>query len=129
MFPRKSEPAVVPSMGGAAARAREAFPLEAVRDLLGLVRSIYAAAKDAGAGRAELARIARVGAALTSSIDLAATTRPGTVGHEAAWRRAEEATRRVADLVDALTPAEPLIAAASERVVGRGRPRRKIDPR
>lgn len=110
-------------------RRREPFPFEAVRDLLGVVRAIYAAAKDAGAGRAELARITRVGKALSDAIDLAASTREGTIGHDAAWRRAEDATRKVGELVDALTPAEPLVAAASDRVVGRGRPRRKVDPR
>lgn len=99
-------------------RRDEPFPLEAVRDLLGVVRAMYAAAKQRGASRAELARIARAGRELSEAIDLAVATRPGTVGHRAAFQRAEEATKRVGDLVDALTPAEPLVGAARGRVVG-----------
>jgi len=99
-------------------RRDDPFPFEAVRDLLGVVRAMYGAAKSARAGRAELARIARVGADLHRAMDLAADTRPGTVGHAAAWKRAEDATRRVGDLVDALTPAEPLVVAARARVSG-----------
>jgi hypothetical protein len=94
------------------------FPLEAVRDLLGIVRALYTVAKESGAGRAELARIARVGKDLSEAIEIAVATRPGTVGHTAALGRAEEATRRVGDLVDALTPAEPLVQAARARVTG-----------
>jgi hypothetical protein len=96
----------------------EPFPLEAVRDLLGVVRAIYAAAKQRGASRVELGRIARVGKQLSDAIDLAVTTRPDTVGHRAAWQHAEEATNHVMDLVDALTPAEPLLIAAKSRVTG-----------
>ena len=59
------------------------FPADAVRDLLGIVRAMYAAAVAAGAQPAELRKIARVG-----------------------------------DLVDALTPAEPLVNAARLRVSG-----------
>ncbi|MFO0553453.1 MAG: hypothetical protein U0271_34035 [Polyangiaceae bacterium] len=99
-------------------RRDEEFPLEAVRDLLGVVRSMYAAAKQRRASRAELSRIAAVGRELSDAIDLAVTTRPGTVGHRAAWERAEHATRAVGDLVDALTPAEPLVVAARGRVTG-----------
>jgi hypothetical protein len=104
------------------------FPFEAVRDLLGVVRAMYAAAKTAGGGRSELARIARVGTDLAGALDLAAETRPGTLGHAAAWRRAEEATRRVGDLVDALTPAEPLVVAARARVSGARTALRKKTP-
>lgn len=94
------------------------FPFEAARDLLGIVRSMYAAAKDTGASPAELRKIARIGHDLGRALALAAETRPGTVGHTAAWRRAESATARVGDLVDALTPAEPLVTAARTRVTG-----------
>lgn len=99
-------------------RRDEPFPLEAVRDLLGVVRAMYAAARERGAGRAELAKIARVGRELSEAIDLAVSTRPSTVGQRAAWQRAEEATRKAGDLVDALTPAEPLLVAARGRVTG-----------
>jgi hypothetical protein len=94
------------------------FPLEAVRDLLGVVRALWAAAKVSGASRAELTRIARVGRDLADALDLAVSVRPGTIGYRAAWDKAEQATRRVGDLVDALTPAEPLVLAARGRVTG-----------
>ncbi|MEJ7727915.1 MAG: hypothetical protein WKG00_01740 [Polyangiaceae bacterium] len=94
------------------------FPFEAVRDLLGVVRSIYAAAKSANVAPLELSRIAAIGADLSEAMGLAAGTRPGTLGQAAAWRRAEEATRRVGDLVDSLTPADALVAAARERGAG-----------
>jgi hypothetical protein len=99
-------------------RRDDPFPFEAVRDLLGIVRALYAAEKAGGAGRVELARIARVGKELRAALDLAADTRPGTIGRTAAWKRAEEATVRVGDLVDAVTRAEPLVAAARGRVSG-----------
>lgn len=107
---------------------KDAFPFEAVRDLLGVVRAMYAAARSANAGPRQLARIAAIGADLSESMNLAAGTRPGTLGHAAAWRRAEEATRRVGDLVDSLTPAEPLVAAARERVAGARRVVRRKTP-
>ncbi len=111
-------------------RGDEPFPFEAVRDLLGVVRALYAAAKDAGAGRGELQRIAKVGSELRETLDLGVSTRPGSVGHRAAIARAEEATRRVGDLVDALTPAEPLVVAARGRVMGAAaRPKRRREER
>ena len=109
-------------------RSRDEFPFEAVRDLRGVVRAIYAAAKEAGASKRELERIANVGADLSAAFALAVETRPGTIGRAAAWKRAEEATRRVGDFVDALTPAEPLVAAARSRVSGAKRVLRRRTP-
>lgn len=40
------------------------------------------------------------------------------MGHRAAWEQADEGARRVADLVDTLTPAEPIVNAAMGRVWG-----------
>lgn len=106
-------------------RRDDPFPLEAVRDLLGIVRALYAAGKTRGAGRAELQRIAHVGRELSEAIDLAVSTRPGSVGHRAAWKRAEDATIAMGDFVDALTPAEPLLVAARGRVLGAQRVMKK----
>lgn len=99
-------------------RRDDPFPFEAVRDLLGIVRAMYVAARARRASRAELAKIAAVGRELSAAIELAVSSREGTVGSRAAWARAEDATRRVAVLVDALTPAEPLVVAALGRVTG-----------
>jgi len=69
-------------------------------------------------------RIERVGRDLAAALELAQKSGPGTIGYSAAWKRAEEAALRAGDLVDALTPAEPLILAARARIAG-GAPVRK----
>ncbi len=98
-------------------RRDEPLPVDAIRDLLGIVRSAYEAERRGGASRAELARIERVGKLLHNALSLAGSA-PGTMGHRAAWEQAEEGARRVADLVDTLTPAEPIVQAAVGRVWG-----------
>jgi hypothetical protein len=94
------------------------FPFDAVRDLLGVVRAIYAAAKDGGASREELNRIARVGRELSRALDLAGSTQQGASGHAAAWRVTDQVMLQVSDLIDPLTPAAPLLQAARSRVTG-----------
>ena len=94
------------------------FPTEAVRDLRGVVRAMYAAAKAAGRSPNELRRLARIGADLTEALELASSTSHGTIGYGAAWRRAEAATERLGELVNALTPGEPIVTAARQRVSG-----------
>ncbi|MGK4002831.1 hypothetical protein WMF31_09445 [Sorangium sp. So ce1036] len=94
------------------------FPFDAVRDLLGVVRAIYAAAKDGGASREDLARIARVGKELSRALDLAGAPQQGASGQAAAWRVTDKAMLQVNDLVDPLTPAAPLLLAARSRVAG-----------
>lgn len=79
---------------------------------------MYVAAKLSGAGSVELAKIERVGRDLASALALAQRSSPGTIGYSAAWKRAEDASLRAGDLVDALTPAEPLVRAARARVAG-----------
>ena len=97
------------------------FPFEAVRDLLGILRALYAAAQAEGGSAARLAAIRRVGGELRAATDLALEHEPGTLGHGAAWRRAERATRMLAEIVDCTTPIEPTLEAAARRVVGRTR--------
>jgi hypothetical protein len=96
------------------------FPFEAVRDLLGVVRAIYVAAKEGGAGRKELARIARVGQELGLALDLAGSSRQGASGEAAAWKHVEGAMLEVSDLVDPLTPAAPIVLAARDRLAPPG---------
>ncbi len=62
-------------------------------------------------------QIASVAAELRAAYELALTCTPGTMGYHAAWSRAEEATRKVGDLVDCVTPLEPVLLAATARVV------------
>lgn len=88
-----------------------------MRDLLGVVRAIYAATKARGASRYQLDKISRVGKQLSDAIDRAAALE---VESTEAWQQAERATREVMDLIDALTPAEPILLAAKTRVTGGG---------
>lgn len=92
-----------------------AFPFEAVRDLLGVVRAMYAWARSSRRA-ADMARLVRIGRALRQALALAIEHQPGTLGHAAAWQKAETAVEQLGQLVDALTPARPIIEAAAKRV-------------
>ena len=92
------------------------FPFEPVRDLLGIVRAVYAAAQEAGAGRNDLARIARVGQELGRALDLAGSSRQGAEAQAAAWRQVEAAMLEVGGLVDLLASAAPIVSAARRRL-------------
>jgi hypothetical protein len=100
------------------------FPFEAVRDLLGILRALYAADKARGTSARRLAAIRSVALELRRATDLALEHGPGTDGHAVAWQRAERATRRLIDLVDVTTPFEPILLAAGARV----RPREPRGP-
>jgi hypothetical protein len=98
---------------------KDPFPFEAVRDLIGILRAMYRAAKANGAGARRLAELRQVGLELRHAIELALEYAPNTLGHAAAWERAELATRGLGNLIDCTTPLEPTIAAAVERVRAR----------
>ena len=102
-------------------RRDDPFPFEAVRDLLGLMRSLYAAQKDAGARPEELEPLARAGKELQEALSLASSSKPGTLGYAAAWKRAEDGTARAGSLVGTAMTAQPVVKAAVGRVVRRGR--------
>ncbi len=101
------------------------FPFQAVRDLLGIARALYAAEKERGAGHEHLRRIERVGKELSASLDLAQRCDVGTLGHAAAWNRAERATQALGDLVDCLMPLLPMVEAAVGRIGSRSRAQRR----
>ena len=92
------------------------FPFESVRDLLGILRALYAADKGRGAGARRLATIRALALSLRRATDLALDYGPGTLGHAAAWERAERAVAKLGQLVDVTTPLEPTLRAAGERV-------------
>jgi hypothetical protein len=98
------------------ARSANRFPFEATRDLLGILRALYAADRARGAGARRLADIRAVALELRRATELALEHDAGTAGHRAASQRAEAATRRLADLVDVTTPLEPTLLAAGKRV-------------
>ncbi len=95
---------------------RDPFPFEAVRDLLGILRAMYAATRARAGAERQLASIRRIGDELRAAVDLALEHEPGTLGHARAWQRAEHATAELGDLVDCTTPLEPTLAAAARRI-------------
>lgn len=104
-------------------RQTEAFPFEAVRDLLGIVRALYVAARRDGPKSRRAARIERVGRELRRALDMALE---GGALTDAAWERAEKVVRELGELVDATTPMEPVLTAAGRRVKNGAPDRRKL---
>lgn len=102
------------------------IPIEALRDLVGICRALYAAWKKERVGPIELEELASIGKDLNDALRLASKTEPETLGHRAAWSRAEEATRRLGHLVGKLEPLHLTLEAATERALG-GRTRRGSD--
>jgi hypothetical protein len=86
------------------------FPHEAVRDLLGIARALYAAERD------EMTRdeLKTIGLALAKAAFDARRLPPASLGGRAAFRRAEEATARLCAVVSG--DVERLVRAAAGRV-------------
>ena len=92
------------------------FPTPACRDLLGLVRAMYAATP-----RRDLARrrsLARIGKMLVQALDLMIEAGPGTIGERAAWNWAEKACAELGQVVTVLDQLEPTAIAATSRITG-----------
>lgn len=94
------------------------IPLEALRDLVGICRALYAAWRAERVGPIELEELAGIGKDLNDALRMARKTEPGTLGHRAAWSRAEEATRKLGHLVGKLEPLHPTLEAAAARALG-----------
>jgi hypothetical protein len=94
------------------------LPIEAVRDLLGITRAMYAAAKRDG-DTARMLELSNIGKQLTTALELG-KTQPDTIGHRAAWEHAEEATGKLVRMISVSTPAAPIVQAAAMRVRQRG---------
>jgi hypothetical protein len=95
----------------------EPFPFQAVRDLLGILRALWLATDPAHVRRRD--EIAALAVELRKACDQARSAPVGSLGYSAGWNRAEEATRKVGELVDRIAPLEPVVRAAAARVVGR----------
>src|SRR5687768_85017 len=102
-------------------RRDDPIPLHALRDMLGIVRSIYAAEKAEGAPEHRLNRIKTVGRGLKDAITMARQATPGTVSHYAAWQAAEKATAAVCDLVDVRWMAQPSHSPAVGQIYATGK--------
>jgi hypothetical protein len=90
------------------------FAFETARDLLGIVRALYVAWKEQGRPTAELEAI---GKELRAAINLARKSPVPSVGHGAAWNRAEHATERLGQLVGVTTTLQPVVHAMERRLV------------
>jgi hypothetical protein len=92
------------------------LPLEAVRDLIGICRALFAARKREFAPKLELDELAEIGAKLKRALDLGRKTEPDTVGHRSAWDQADVATERLMRVISISMAAAPLVEAAVLRV-------------
>jgi hypothetical protein len=104
---------------------QEQLPLEVMRDLLGVARALYVAWRAQGVSSTRLADLRAVGRDLAEALKLAARTDPGTLGHCAAWDKADRATERLGRLIGSDERTTTLVVAARERLLaGTRRPRR-----
>ena len=97
------------------------LPKETIRDLLGIARALFVVRDNQRAPQVELDRIREVSAWLVEALELA-RTRPDTLGHRAAWFKAERATSALTDLLlehDEST--KRLVGAWAERLRTRAR--------
>lgn len=100
-------------------RRDDPFPVEAVRDLLGIARSLYRAERDGAGDPVRLQELVEIGKLLKLALRLSKPG-PGTLGHIAAWRWAGEGTERLGALVGA----DELTAACVSATVKVMEPRR-----
>lgn len=92
------------------------LPRDTVRDLLGIARALYFVRDGQAAERPELDRIREVSAWLVEALELSKTA-PDTLGHRAAWTKAERATATLTELLlvhDEST--QRLVGAQAERL-------------
>jgi hypothetical protein len=93
----------------------EPLPVEAIRDLLGITRALYAAAKAEGAGERRLAELEAAGKDLKLAIGMARKNSAGSLGHRRAWELAEQGYERLLEAVNVTTALLPTIEAAAAR--------------
>ena len=95
------------------------FQFEAVRDLVGILRAMYAEEKmRSSPSSTRMKRIESVARELVSALESAEQHDPGTAPYERARSRAEGAVLRIGDLVDVISPLEPVLHVAGKRVLG-----------
>jgi hypothetical protein len=96
---------------------RTPLPVETVRDLLGICRSLYRAWVQEGPTTADRRRRLKViGDDIRIALSLARKSGPGSLGNSAAWDRAERATAALGELVDDYVVVKPLIVAAARQL-------------
>jgi len=95
------------------------LPVEAVRDLLGICRALYAAWRvHRPATENQLGELRAIGQDLRKALELASRSEPDTVGHRAAWGKAERAMKKLIELVNEHDRLRPPIDAIVRKVRG-----------
>lgn len=98
-------------------RVPRPFPVQTVRDLIGIARLLYRSWQGHGVDRdARLPELVGIGKDLQTALRLARSAKPGSRQLNEAWELAEVATRRLGGLVDAYVAVRPLIATAFDAV-------------
>jgi hypothetical protein len=93
------------------------FPFDAVRDLVGLLRGMWAAEKRRSFPSAKRLRaLEKAAQELKAAMSTAAVHDAGTAPYERAKATAEAIATRLADLVELTTPMEPVLQVAGERI-------------
>jgi hypothetical protein len=91
------------------------FPVEAVRDLLGIARALFAARQRELATQPELDELAAIGKKLALALKLSKSSK-GSLGAKAARKHAEEACTRLGRVISQSLPAALVVEAACVRV-------------
>jgi predicted metallo-beta-lactamase superfamily hydrolase len=91
------------------------LPVEAVRDLLGIARALFAARKRELATQPELDELAAIGKKLANVLKLAKSG-PDTIGYRSARQQAEDACTRLGRIVAKSLPAAVVVEAAVVRI-------------
>ena len=105
------------------------LPIEALRDLIGICRALYAAGHAGGASASELEHLHYIGKMLTEAHELGHDAKPYSKRYNDAWTRAEEGTLALGFLVDAELRLRPALEAAARRVTGNALPKAEPGPK
>lgn len=90
------------------------LPAQALRDLLGITRALYAQWRAEGRPAEELERLKVAGRDLRVALELATGPVPH-LGTTAAWNRAERATRILGELIGEADRLLPVVHAVARR--------------
>ena len=90
------------------------FHGEAARDLLGIVRVMYAVARREHQ-TANADRLREAGELLRLAVELSELP-PGTMGHRAAWMHGDNAIKLLASTIELTAPLKQVVEIASDRL-------------
>ena len=105
-----------------AVRYSEQMPVEALRDLIGIVRVLFAELTASKGDPIALQELVEIGKLLHGAIDDAIKTPAGSLGHRVGWDRAQQAVQRLSLLVVSDMALRPVVLRANERVLEGGKP-------